>query len=41
MEGLDIPEMGVYAYPEFEHVIHDLEGETAAAGGVRGSTLIG
>ena len=30
--GLDIPEMGVYAYPEFEHVIHDVEGEKMAAG---------
>ena len=29
--GLDLPEMGVYAYPEFEHVIHDAEGEAMAA----------
>jgi ammonium transporter, Amt family len=27
--GLDLPEMGVYAYPEFEHVIHEVEYETA------------
>jgi Amt family ammonium transporter len=39
--GLDLPEMGVYAYPEFEHVIHDLEGEKAAAGGVsQGGTTV-